>query len=224
MPEVFNEKGLEAIAGRAVSGDAKGFVQNMEIDDSYASDLGLNIHPFRFWFRPSPIRQSVKVNYESMSVIGMSHEYKTYRNTSNFLFPFELYVNRMMMIKDGAIPTTQKEREGQRTGNPEGGSDQLYALSQQIEAGRRYLEALSVPPATSYGVSGSSPPVCLLVIPGVVTMRARLIDLDINFTEFDISMNISELRAKVTFEEAPMSRFTMQDVLERGSNRTWGII
>ena len=51
-----------------------------------------------------------------------------------------------------------------------------------------------------------------------------MVTLAITYSEVDLIGNITEMRMKCSFEEAPLSRVTMQDVLDRGSNRTWGLL
>jgi len=198
----------------------KGYVQNLALDQAGAMDFTV-VHPFQFWFRPEPIKKQISVNYDKMAPIGMSHSYHVYSSTDNISVTFELFVNRLMLLKEGAVSSTREQRQKaeSRTGNAEGSVDQLAALTEQMEAGLRYLEALSVPPDIGYGIVGGSPPPCILCFPGILTFRARLMSLETDFTECDIYGSISEIRAKCTFEEAPLRRYTMQDVLARGSNR-----
>jgi len=212
---------LGSIAGAGLIGDTKGWVMNLELDDGYATDLGVP-HPFQFWFRPEPVREAISVNYNKMSVLGMSHEYQAYANTTSIPIEFELYVNRLMLLKDGVVGDNKPPQQGETTQDATG--ERLAALSRDIENGRRYLEALTVPPQMPIGVVGGAPPVCLLVLPGILELRVRLTGLQITFSEVDLIGNITEMRARCTFEEAPLGRFTMQDVLERGTFRTWGLL
>ena len=91
-----------------------------------------------------------------------------------------------------------------------------------MEKDRRFLESLLYPPEPVPGVSGSSPPTCTLVLPGVCSLRCRLQSLDIQFIDVDVEGYLKELQARVTFDEAPMARITMEDVRANGSFRDWG--
>lgn len=212
---------LGSITAAGPVGDTKGWVQNLALDAELASDLDIP-HPFRFWFRPEPIRENYSVNYNKMSPMGMSHGYHNYENTSNVPVEFELYVNRLMLRKEGLTrPVSNPEQSGQNSINQK--SERSKAMSKEIEDGRRYLTALTVPPETPAGVIGGAPPACLVVIPGILSLRMRLINLSITFKEVDIRGNITAMSMKCSFEEAPLSRVTMQDVLTRGSQRSWGL-
>jgi hypothetical protein len=72
------------------------------------------------------------------------------------------------------------------------------------------------------GVLGTEPPACLLVIPGIVTQRVRLTNVDFTYTRSNIEGDLLEWKAAVTFREAPMGRITMEDVMANGSFRSWG--
>ena len=195
---------------------------NLGIDEAYAEDYQL-IHPFTFWFRPEPVREAISVAYNKMRVMGQSHQYHNYEGTDNVPITFELYVNRLMLLKAGAISTERSVRSSTRTGTIEGTLEDLQRLSWMIEEGKRYLQALCYSPEGSAGIIGNSPPPCLLVMPGILELRCRLMGADFNHTECDTKGNITEMRVRCTFEEAPLGRITMQDVLERGSFRTWGL-
>ena len=200
---------LAGMAARDPVGDTRGWLSNTATDEDMF-----------FWFRPAPIRVSGRAVYDTMDVIGMSHGYQTYRNTQNVRVSFELYVNRLMLVKLGAqqLEATNRTPEG----NPEAGLDDLRAYSDLIEQDRRFLEALQYPPQPVPGVLGSSPPVCHLYIPGVCTLRCRLEELDQTFVDCDLEGNIKEYRARCTFVEAPMARINMEDVRENGAFRLWG--
>jgi hypothetical protein len=199
-------------------------VLNLGLDASYAEELRIQ-HPFRFWFRPEPIKKQISVNYDKLKAMGMSHGYHSYTGTDNIPVTFDLYVNRLMLLKEGASFSTREERSKAETrkGYSEGGSAQLWSISENIQQGQRYLEALTVPPDIGYGIIGGSPSPCILCIPGILMFRARLVSLETEYTESDIYGEPTELKAKCTFEEAPLQRYTAQDVLSKGSWRNWGL-
>ena len=61
------------------------------------------------------------------------------------------------------------------------------------------------------------------MVPGIVSQRVRLRTVTFTYTDCDIHGNIKEARATVEFREAPMGRFTMQDVIDNGATRMWGL-
>lgn len=200
---------LAQLAAVEPVGDTRGWIRNL------ATEEDLN-----FWFRPDQVRESIRANYGELSVLGMSHSYQTYENTTNVSITFDLYVNRLMLVKRGASQVDAQNRT--REGNPEAGLTDLRGYSDLMEQDRRYLQALLYSPATELGAIGASPPACILALPGVCTIRARLQTLDITHNDVDLEGNTKEYRARVTFDEAPMSRITMEDVRENGLFRVWG--
>lgn len=201
---------LGAIAGREPVGDTRGWLRNLATQED-----------FSFWFRPQPVKQALRAHYDSMAVVGMSHEYQTYSHTGSDGFSFEVYVNRLLLVKAGAQAADAQNRQ-RGAGNLEGGQSDLQAYSAMMEDGRRFLQALLYAPAGVTGVIGGSPPPCILVLPGVCTMRCRLQSLDFEFTDVDVEGFLKEFTASVSFQEAPMGRITMEDVRANGSFRVWG--
>lgn len=212
-----------AATSREIRKDAKGWVKNLAMDEEMAEDFGLS-HPFQFWFRPEPIRERLNVSYSKMGVLGMSHQYHVYQNTDNTSISFDLWVNRLVMLKEGMIDTERGVQQSGDVATQEDRDNLFFELSRQIEQGRKYLQALTVPPEQPSGIIGAAPTACLLVLPGILILRMRLMSLEFTHVDVDVRGNIIEMRARVTFEEAPVERFTMQDVLESGSYRAWGLV
>lgn len=185
----------------------RGGIRNLEIGPDYAgSTVGDTL---TFWFQPRPVREALRVAYGDSAVLGMSHVYRTYEYTSNATFAFEVYVNRIMLLADEEVLAALPDRT-------------WAGIAAYIEAGRRFLEALYYPPARPGNLPGigNAPPACLLSLPGIATLRCRVVDLAIEFRDVDAA-GIKELAAQLTVEEAPLSRITMQDVLDRGMFRDW---
>lgn len=207
-PATTSDPNLGAIAAQRPDTAARGYVKNLLLEETGNPDYPDMI---TFPFRPTVVNIDTSVNDETMEVIGMSNEYESYTNTSNPTVTFELYYNALMMIKE----TTSE-------GFKEGGKSLLNQMSEEIEKQRRWLQSLLYPGYTAAGVIGGQQPPCILCLPGIVTIRAKLKTLGEVIERCDISGNIVELRLPVTFREAPMARITMEDVLMNGLFRTWG--
>jgi len=194
---------LAAMAGRGVSKGVKGWIRNMALYNGgteYEDTLEL-------MFRPTQIKEALKVRYENQGVLGMSHQYQTYAFTESPTMSFEIFENALMYAKEAAIWGTERAK----------------VISQKIEQDRRFLAALTVPPWGIDGIIGTEPPACILCVPGICTLRVRLQSIDTTYTKCDINGDIQEFRANVVFTEAPMGRYAMQDVLSNGMFRTWGL-
>lgn len=207
-PSTTSDPNLGASAAQRPNTAARGYVKNLLLEENGNPDFPDMI---TFPFRPTVVNVNASVNDESMDVLGMSHSYESYTNTTNAEVGFELYYNALMMIKE----TTAE-------GFKEGGKSILNQMSGEIEKQRRWLQSLLYPGFTPAGVIGSQQPPCILCLPGIVTIRAKLKSLGEVHERVDIDGNIVELRLPVSFREAPMARITMEDVLMNGMFRTWG--
>lgn len=210
MP-VSTEPNLGSILQRPV-GNYRGYLQNLLLEPDSDGEFQ-SIMPFDF--RPSQIQENIGVVEDEIAVIGQSHTYDSYSHTNNMRISFELFYNALMMIKENSVIADR--------GNKEGGLGDLIDMVQSIQASRRFLEALEYPGVTPEGTVGTQRPACLLCLPGIVTMRCRLENLSIRFSRQGVVGDPVEMRANVTFKEAPMGRISMQDVLSVGSFRTWGV-
>jgi len=208
-PAITPETNLGASASQRPSKVVRGYVKNLFLEENGNPDYPDMI---TFPFRPPQINVDTSVNDETMDVMGMSHAYESYKNTTNATISFELYYNALMMIKEMSKP---KESEGQKS--------QLNMMSEEIEKQRRFLQSLLYPGYSQSGVITAQQPPCILCLPGIVTVRAKLKSLGEIHEQSDIDGNIVALRLPVTFREAPMGRITMEDVLMNGMFRTWGL-
>jgi hypothetical protein len=211
--ESIAKANIAAIAGRRVAEGVKGWIRNLAL---YASNDTNFDDTLRLWFRPESVRETIQVMYQNQGVVGMSHQYQTYAHTESARFPLRIYENALMMLKE-------VKAGGDLRNTPEGARDEMEFYSEVMENDRRFIEALTVPPLGVTGVVGNEPSPCILCIPGIVTIRARVQSVEFDFTRSDINGRLREWSANVTFQEAPLGRLTMQDVLANGMFRTWGL-
>lgn len=211
---------LGAMASQRPKGAMRGSVRNLLIDDGEKNKFP---HTSEFFFRPNQVRESIRSARESMTVIGMSHQYKTYSYTENMVITFQVYANVLMLAKEvGRERNIKNDEQGNRVALAEDGRSDTQIYSMMLEDQRRFLEALNYPGWTPAGTIGSDLPSCILCLPGIVTMRCNLISLGILFKDEFVDGGIKEIVYDTSWEEKPMGRVSMQDVLEKGSFRTWG--
>ncbi len=209
---------MGSIAGRTPSKLTRGYLRNLDMGGKMVGDVAPD---FAFWFRPTPVREAVKASYEKMKVMGMSHQYPVYQCTENLTFAFDLYVNALMLAREYGA---QREENLNKPGYAykEGDQNDKNTAVKAIEMGRRFLHALHYPSAGPAGIIGSRTPVCILCLPGICTLRGQVVACDIQITDVFIDGAVKELTAAVSFEELPIGRVTMQDVLTAGAYRTYG--
>jgi hypothetical protein len=104
----------------------------------------------------------------------------------------------------------------------EGGAADRDMAVRFIQNGRTFLHALHYPAEGPSGVIGSRTPVVILCLPGVCTLRGQVTGVDLTISDVFIDGSPKELTAAITFEELPMGRVTMEDVLSTGMVRTYG--
>jgi len=208
---------ISAIAGRRPDKGIKGWIRNMDL---YQRDQEDFEDTLSLMFRPESVREAITVRYQDQGVIGMSHQYQTYAHTESVQFPMRIYENALMALKEYK---SSGDFSGDLRDTPEGGASEMQVYSDMLEQHRRFLEALTVPPLGVTGVVGGEPPACIVSIPGIMTIRARVQSVSFDFSRCDIDGNLREWSADVLFQEAPLGRVTMQDVLTNGMSRTWGL-
>lgn len=210
--DAITRANISAIAGRRVAEGVKGWIRNEVL---YTGDNEGYLDTMLLQFRPESVREAINVRYQDQGVIGMSHQYQTYAHTESVQFPLRVYENALMMLKE-------VKAGGSLRGTPEGSADEMQYYSDVLEEDRRFLEALTVPPLGVNGVIGAEPPACVVCIPGIMTIRARVQSVNFLFSQCDVNGRLREWSADVVFREAPLGRITMQDVLANGMVRTWG--
>ncbi len=203
---------LGSLAAQGIKKEAKGYLRNLLLYDSPAGDFRDTMD---FWFRPAPVRESLRVNWEKSTPLGMSHGYASYTSTDNVPIDLEIYQQALMILKE----TTA----GAARGTAEGNASDLATVSAMMEDDRRFLEAMAYPGASPSGAIEAAAPTGILCLPGLLTLRVRLVSLDFTFEDCDGEGRLREWRASCSFEEAPMGRITMQDHLTNGMFRTWGV-
>jgi hypothetical protein len=209
---------LAGLAGRDPSKLTRGFLRNLDMG---GKAIGGVAPDFAFWFRPTPIRESIKASYDKMKVMGMSHQYPVYQCTENLTISFDLYVNALMLARSYG---QEREAKSNKPGYAykEGGRNDKNRAVEAIEMGRRFLHALAYPAEGPAGVIGARTPVVILCLPGVATLRGQVTGVECSISDVFIDGAVKELTASVSFEELPIARVTMQDVLAGGFTRTYG--
>jgi len=203
---------LGSLAAQGIKKEAKGSLRNLLLYDSPSGEFRDTMD---FWFRPAPVREALRVTWEKSTPLGMSQGYASYTSTDNVPIDLEIYQHALMILKE----TTS----GAARGTAEGSGGDMATVTGMMEEDRRFLEALAYPGAGPSGAIEAAAPAAILCLPGLLTLRVRLVSLDFTFEDCDAEGRLREWRAAVSFEEAPMGRITMQDHLTNGMFRAWGV-
>jgi len=190
---------------RRPTGSARGYLKNLFLEELGNPELPDMIE---FPFRPNVLRLDAGVNDETMNVLGMSHQYDVYSNTNNATISFDIYMNALMMVKEGMAG---------------GQSPSIQEMSSKIQDYRRFIEALLYPPFNPSGVIGAQQTPCILCLPGFCTLRVKLKSLGEVLTDCGAEGDPKEFSFTVSFREAPLARISMEEVMLSGMFRTWGL-
>lgn len=142
-------------------------------------------------FNPTQFSERLAVNYGRPTVLGMSHQELQYLNTTNLTIPMEFF----FLSRD---PATH-----------EGGAEV-----------KRFLYSFCYPVAGADAIVGGAPPRALVVWPGVLSLTAKLTQLNINNQRFNRHAEVVQFTANCQFEEMRNVRFTSDDARRLGVRRT----
>jgi hypothetical protein len=137
-------------------------------------------------FNPAQISEKVQVNWNRVTVPGLSHQLLQFQSTGNRqLAGVEFYLDRFFA----------KEQ-----------SDSAEVLDF-----RGFLRALTVPPRGAQGVPATAPPRTLFVWPSVLSIETVLTDLEFQYKQFAADATVLVYTATVTFEEILDARVTSEE-------------
>ena len=205
----------------ALQFNTKGYCINEGLPEDHWASL------LQFMFRPTKVETEISPVYNETPVLGMSHPTPSYSHTGAQIVTFDLYWNTLMGMKEKGRFTAGSGSTGglgsyvnAQMAESNSGEKSLARWAEKIEGGRRFLEALTIPPEAEPGIIGGvSPATALLVLPGICALRVRLWSLRFLFEDHDQQGNLRALVASTTWRECPRTRFTMEEVLDTGSFR-----
>lgn len=229
--------GLTDVFGRALAPGVKGFVRNLV---TYGAEDSTLPYEATFAFRPHTITERVEARYTRQAPLGNSSDFTTYSSTGSMVWRFEVFQNAMMMLREMGAQRNQSDAVDvaarnagrgffnqeartppQARGVKEGSANDMRVISDMMQADRRFLMAFNYPAKWGSSSLAEAPPAALVVIPGAFTARCRMTEWNAIYEQFDIAGNLRQWRVQVTFEEAPLGRITMEDVLDVGTFREW---
>ena len=144
-------------------------------------------------FNPTQLTEKVRVNWNRLSVPGLSHQVLQFQSTGNRqLSSVEFYLDRFFA----------SEQPG----------------DVNILAFRSFLRALTVPPAGTEDVAGTAPPRVLVIWPSVLTVEAVVTDVEFQYRQIASDGRILVYTATVSFEEILDVRLTSGELREEGES------
>lgn len=153
-------------------------------------------------FNPKEIEEELRVNYNDLDLLGMSHKPSQYKNTDNHRFKFQLRFDALSI------------RESQ-------GSLGIPINGVNINNARRYLLSLCYSPRGAQDILGGAPPRILFFWPQLVSLEATIRSLKFKHTHFSSQTGgTGQFDCDVELHEIRDVRMTSEDVFANGTIRS----
>lgn len=140
-------------------------------------------------FNPTQLVEKLQVNWNRLTVPGLSHEPLQFKNTSN-----------------------------RQLSNVEFYLDRVFAAEQPGDVNildfRAFLRALTVPPEGTEGVAATAPPRVLFIWPSVVTVECVVASVEFQYKQLAVDGMVLVYTASVSFEEILDTRVTSEELRE----------
>ena len=138
-------------------------------------------------FNPTQLSEKVQVNYNRLTVPGLSHQVLQLQSTGNRTVPsVEFYLDRFFAEE--------------QPGNPD------------ILDFRAFILSLTVPPGGTEGVADTAPPRTLVIWPDVVVLETVVTEVEFAYRELAIDGAVLVYTATVSFEEILDVRVTSEEL------------
>lgn len=140
-------------------------------------------------FNPTQLSEKVQVNWNRLVVPGLSHQVLQFQSTGNRQLPgVEFYLDRFFAME--------------QPGDPD------------ILQFRKFIRALTVPPAATEGVPETAPPRVLIIWPQVITVETVVTDVEFQYRQLAVDGIVLVYTVTVGFEEILDVRVTSQALRE----------
>lgn len=154
-------------------------------------------------FNPTQISEKLQVNWNRLSVPGLSHQVLQFQSTGNRqLSGVEFYLDRFFASKQPGWSHTSCAARPCDLGSPD------------IMEFRSFIRALTVPPAGTEDVPDTAPPRMLFIWPNVVTVETVVTDVEFQYRQIATDGKVLVYSATVSFEEILDVRVTSEQLRE----------
>jgi len=152
-------------------------------------------------YEPETLTGNVAATYNSDPALGGTHENLMFSHTGNENFSIGMRWNRIMLTAITGKSTDE--------------------ASKIIDDARAFIRALLNPAKLVIEVVGGEPPLVNITCPGVFDVYARLTTIDWEVPRRDPATGqIMELSMGCTFREDPQYRYTYDDIIDIGYERS----
>ncbi len=152
-------------------------------------------------FNPTELEEELRVNYNDLDVLGMSHKPSQYKNTENHGFKFTLRFDGLSL------------REA-----PGGLGIPMQGVN--INNARRYLLSLCYAPRGASDILGGAPPRVLFFWPNLIILQATIRTLRFRHSHFSSTeARTARYDVDVELKEIRDVRLVSEDVFSNGTIR-----
>lgn len=146
-------------------------------------------------YNPVKLKRKIQVVWNKLKVLGHSHEPLQYSNTSNVSFAFDLAFS---CWDDRASPVQ---------------------MAKIIDNAQRFLQSLCYSKRGGQDIVSGAPPRVLFVWPKLVSLTARIEEIEIEDTDFNVEGASIRFTASIKLEEIRDARLFSEDVRATGMRR-----
>lgn len=140
-------------------------------------------------FNPTGLSEKVQVNWNRLSVPGLSHQILQFQSTGNRqLSGIEFYLDRFFAVEQPGEP--------------------------DIMEFRAFIRSLTVPPEGTEGVLETAPPRTIFIWPNVITVETVVTDVEFQYRQIAGDGTVLVYAATVSFEEILDVRVTSEELRE----------
>lgn len=174
-----------------------------------------------FLFNPVSLKEKLKGVWTRLTSPGLPYERLQYDHHENWTTDLELYLSQdVFEARDPNAAATRRAALTRRRGP----SPPPPRRVSNVEEWRRYLAELNYPRRGTGNVKSASPPAVLFVWPKILSMRVRVIEVDLEHLAFFApTPSTRRLAAVVHLEEdvPEGQRIYSEDMAQDGFMRPW---
>ena len=167
-------------------------------------DINGDLGELKFLIEPPEYSGQVGAQYDEEGAVGQSFAHMSFKFTSNERIPITLYYSRILLMeKYGATMGWDTDK-----------------VTEVINHHWSYFRAMHTPPKLETGLVSAEPATAILLVPGVMHLKVRLVGLNWVVHQRDPQGRVMRLTLNLQFVESQSRRWDASEIIERGYNRT----
>jgi len=159
-----------------------------------------NMGQISFLIEPAEYSGNIGAQYDEEGAVGQSFAHMAFKNTANERIPITLYYSRLLISEKY--------------------SWSVAASDAVMNFHKNFFRALLTPPTLETGLVSSEPATSILLIPGIMNLRVRLVGFNWTVHQRDPEGRAMRQTFDLQFVEAQSRRWDASEIMERGYFRT----